>query len=150
MFHAVWKDFNARFKHLIMNLKCHRWLIESQANVLEIQASQVARASAEKAFDAELLAIRNNQRLAVRTWLSARNVKLDHEACISMRRDYPATGLWILEKPALAKWHDNLDTTVPLVWLQGIPGAGIQTHLAFTKIILLTLLQEKLFLLRWS
>lgn len=108
-----------------MNLQRHKWLIESQANVLEIQASQVARAAAEKAFDADILARSNEQRLAVRTWLSARNVKLDHEACISMRAEYPTTGLWILEKPAIEKWHDKQDTTVPLVWLHGIPGAGI-------------------------
>ena len=108
-----------------MDLQRHKGLIESQANVLEIQASQVSRALAEKAFEAEAIARRDYQRLAVRTWLSARNVQLDHEACIEMRREYPTTGLWILDKTAIAAWHDNQNTTVPLVWVHGIPGAGI-------------------------
>jgi len=110
-----------------MDLQRHKSLIESQANVLEIQASQVTRALAEKAFEAEVVVRRDHQRIAVRTWLSARNVKLDHEACIETRREYLSTGLWILEKTAIAAWNDSQNTTVPLVWLHGIPGAGMQS-----------------------
>jgi hypothetical protein len=74
-----------------MDLQRHKGLIESQANVLELQASQVAHDLAEKAFEAQIVAGRDYQRIAVRTWLSARNAQLDHEACIEMRREYPYT-----------------------------------------------------------
>lgn len=133
-----------------MDLQRHKGLIESQANVLEIQASQVARALVEKAFEADLVARRDHQRLAVRTWLSARNVQLDHEACIEMRREYPTTGLWILDKTAIAAWHDSQQTTVPLVWVHGIPGAGMLPSKMPKQATRLIARQGKLFLLQWS
>lgn len=124
IFRALWKDFNARFKHLLSNLQRHKTLIESHANVLEIKASQAARELAEKAFQEADIARKDNQRIAVRTWLSARNVQLDHDVYTEVRKLYPSTGLWVLQKTAIAAWHDSQHTSGSLVWVHGIPGAG--------------------------
>jgi hypothetical protein len=130
IFRAVWKDFDTRFKHLLMNLQRHKALIESHANVLEIQASQAARELAEKAFQEADTARKDNQRIAVRTWLSARNVQLDHDVYTGVRESYPSTGLWVLRKTAIAAWHDNQHSSGSLVWIHGIPGAGMTYDLA--------------------
>ncbi|PMD14292.1 hypothetical protein NA56DRAFT_393481 [Hyaloscypha hepaticicola] len=124
LFRAVWKDFDSRFKHLLMNLQRHKALIESHANVLEIQAASTARELAEKAFQEADSARKDNQRIVVRTWLSARNVQLDHDVYTGVRESYPSTGLWVLQKTAIAAWHDNEHPSGSLVWIHGIPGAG--------------------------
>jgi hypothetical protein len=118
------KISNARFKHLISNLQRHKTLIKSLANVLEIKASHEARDLAEKAFQDADKARKDNQRVAVRTWLSARNVQLDHDVYTEVRKLYPSTGLWVLQKTAIAAWLDNQHTSGCFVWINGIPGAG--------------------------
>lgn len=107
-----------------MDLQRHKNLVESQANVLDIRASQAARELAEKAFHDQDVARKDYQRLAIRDWIPARNVKLDHEAYVGTRALYPNTGLWILEKTAIAAWHDKQHSSGSLVWINGIPGAG--------------------------
>jgi hypothetical protein len=42
-----------------------------------------------------------------------------------MRELYPRTGLWVLQKTAIAAWHDSQHSSGPLVWIYGIPGAGM-------------------------
>jgi hypothetical protein len=108
-----------------MNLQRHKALIESHANVLEIQAASTARELAEKAFQEAASARKDNQRIAVRTWLSARNVQLDHDGYTGVREAYPSTGLWVLQKTAIVAWHDNEHPSGSLVWIHGIPGAGM-------------------------
>jgi hypothetical protein len=107
-----------------LNLQRHKTLIESHGNVLQIKASQVARELAEKAFKEADIARKDNQRIAVRTWLSAKNVQLDHEVYTGVRKLYPSTGLWVLQKTAIVAWHDSQHTSGSLVWIHGIPGAG--------------------------
>ena len=109
----------------MMNLQRHKALIESHANVLEIQAASTARELAEKAFQEADSARKDNQRIVVRTWLSARNVQLDHDVYTGVREAYPSTGLWVLQKTAVAAWHDNEHPSGSLVWIHGIPGAGM-------------------------
>jgi hypothetical protein len=109
---------------LLSNLQRHKALIESHANVLDIKASQAARELSEKAFQEADVARKDNQRIAVRTWLSAMNVQSVHDVYSEVRKLYPSTGLWILQKTAVAAWHDNQHTSGPLVWIHGIPGAG--------------------------
>lgn len=109
---------------MISNLQRHKMLIESHANVLEINASQAARELAEKAFQEADKARKDNQRIAVRTWLSARNVQMDHDVYTEVRMLYPSTGLWVLQKTAIAAWLDDQHTSGCLVWINGIPGAG--------------------------
>ena len=108
-----------------MNLQRHKALIESHANVLEIQAASMARELADKAFQEADSARKDNQRIAVRTWLSARNVQLDHDVYTGVREAYPSTGLWVLQKTAIAAWHDNEHPSGSFVWIHGIPGAGM-------------------------
>jgi len=69
----------------LMNLQRHKALIESHANVLEIQAASMARELADKAFQEDDSARKDNQRIVVRTWLSARNVQLDHDVYTGVR-----------------------------------------------------------------
>jgi hypothetical protein len=106
------------------DLQRHKTLIESQANILQIQQAQAARIANEKAFEKISIAERHEQYVVVQNWLSAVNTKVDHEGFAAMRLEYPSTGQWVLNKEAVKVWLNPDNSAVPIVWLQGIPGAG--------------------------
>jgi len=65
-----------------------------------------------------------SNKLEVINWLSAPDASLDQEACVSKREDIPETGQWILENPKVKDWLDPANSSVPVFWVNGIPGAG--------------------------
>jgi hypothetical protein len=124
MFRATWKDFKSRFQHILDNLRRHKELVESQANLLQIQESRALRVQFQDLFATTQRTERENQRLAVMNWLSSADAYLDQEGAAMARHDYPGTCRWIIEKPELKAWYDPEDSLVRLIWLNGIPGAG--------------------------
>lgn len=108
----------------MQDLKRHKCLIESQANILQIQQSQAARAAADQDFQRVFLGQRREQYLATQNWLSAVNMKEIHEGFSNLRREYPSTGQWILKHESIKLWLDPDSSAVSPVWINGIPGAG--------------------------
>lgn len=102
----------------------HRELIERKANLEQIQESRDARLQSQASF----AALEREQNLAktrtVINWLSAADASLDQEAFASARQDIPDSGRWILGEPKIKDWLDPKDSSVPIFWLNGIPGAG--------------------------
>ena len=111
------------------DLRRHKALIECQANILQIQEARTERAKVRASFTALEEAERKNKRLVVLNWLSSAKTILDQEAFVEMRRDYPSTGHWMLENPVMKSWLDPGNTLVPVVWMNGIPGAGTNDSL---------------------
>lgn len=65
------------------------------------------------------------KRLAVTEWLAAANCDVLHDAFCTIRERYPDTGRWILEDKIISAWKDSDEPETPLVWMHGIPGAGM-------------------------
>jgi hypothetical protein len=106
------------------DLRRHKELVETQANLLQIQESRAFRIQCQNSFATIQETGRKNQHLAVINWLSSTNAHLDQQASATARHNYPGTCRWILEKPEIKIWYDPDDSMVRLVWLNGIPGAG--------------------------
>jgi hypothetical protein len=66
--------------------------------------------------------------VAVVNWLSAADAILDQEASAAMRSEYPAAGRWVFEDPKMKAWADPVNSVVPILWMNGIPGAGKIRH----------------------
>jgi len=124
LFHATWKDFQESFKPIMNDLTRHRELIESTANLVHFQESRDARLQSQAAFAALEEEQNRAKTLAVVNWLSAADASLDQEAFAATRHDLPDTGRWILNESKVMEWLEPNDLTVPLFWLNGIPGAG--------------------------
>ncbi len=124
MFRAAWKDFESKFQHLVDDLRIHKDLIESHASILQIQETQVERAHMRRQFAMIEQSQRQKKHLDVVTWLSAVNPILDHEAAISVRQSHPSSGRWLLQDSKMKAWLDHSRSSVPLLWMNGIPGAG--------------------------
>jgi hypothetical protein len=124
LFQATWKDFKSRFQHILDDLRRHKELVETQANLLQIQESRAFRTQCQSTFASIQKTERQNQNLTVISWLSSADVNFDQEYAAGARCEHPKTCRWILEKPEIKAWYDLDDSMVPLVWLNGIPGSG--------------------------
>ena len=102
----------------------HRELIERKANLEQIQESRDARLQSQASFAALEKEQNRTKTLAVVSWLSAADAHLDHEAFSAARHDIPNTGAWILKESSVQDWLDPTESSVPVFWLNGIPGAG--------------------------
>lgn len=132
LFRSAWKDFNSNFQHILDDLARHKILVESRANIAQIQEAQASRAAARNSFATLEEGQRKTRHLEVIGWLSAPNEVLDQEAAVKVRSDNPSSGKWLLQDSKMKAWMDTNNSIVPSLWMNGKPGAG-KTILADRK-----------------
>jgi hypothetical protein len=135
-FNATWKDFQESSKSILNDMTHHRELIERGASLEQIQESRDARLQFQASFDAVLREQNLAKKIAVINWLSAADAALDQESCTSARYDIHESGRWILREPKIKEWLDPADSSVPIFWLSGIPGAGKLEILAISSLFI--------------
>ena len=96
-----------------------------QATLSEIEESRKAmelhNAKSKSVSDAE----NNRRQRDIQGWLRAPNMENEHNHHRDIRKEFPGSGKWIMEKEEFVEWFDlNCPTVPPLLWLNGIPGAG--------------------------
>jgi hypothetical protein len=125
LFTALWRNFNPEFAVLMGNLHRHRTFIESQSKVdqLEefIRLRQLAEAKLQRNTELET----RRQYDAVYQWLTAADSDSDQESFSQIRREYSGTGQWLLDSDQFQSWFEPNCCTSPLLWLSGMPGAGL-------------------------
>lgn len=124
MLHATWKTFRTKFEPSLSNLRRHKALLETQANLLYLQQYQLDRQRTEVEFRNIEQQAEQNRRLAVASWLSPANVETDHKAAASARYENPTSCQWILEQNPIKRWLDPKYPLQPVLWVNGQPGAG--------------------------
>jgi hypothetical protein len=126
LFHATWKTFRTKFSGILANLRRHKLLVESQANIIQFEEIQRARTAAEAHVRALQEAELKNMQVVLRSWLSAASSDMDQENAAKVRGDYPNTGRWLLTKDLVRSWCEPNSSSIPLLWLNGKPGAGMK------------------------
>ena len=127
MFRACWKTFRSRFRPVLESLRRHKVLVETQASLYQFEEIQRMRVTAEAEFQALREAEDLRRRSAVQDWLSAANTELDQEIKSSVRTEYPGVCRWILDHKNVQAWCGSTPRSSPLLWVNGIPGAGKKT-----------------------
>ncbi len=117
---------------ILANLRRHKRLLESQANITQFEESQRARAAAEAEFRTLREYEMKRRQAEVRAWLSAADAEVDQENAAFVRAEYPSTGLWLLKHNQIEAWCDPNTSAMPLLWMNGIPGAGMRSSLLRT------------------
>jgi len=124
----------------------HRQLIVEQAQILHFEesqsSSQVVLAHIQqyeqdrsatlewlrKAEDAE----NDKKYLEVLNWFSAaQTIKSDHENFCQTRLPSTKSGEWILKHEKVQNWIEMDPPVSSILWLNGIPGAGMSTPLLY-------------------
>jgi hypothetical protein len=135
----VWKDFKTRFQHILDGLRGHWELIESQANLLHFQQYQgdslkvldhIQQYQHDRLIVLDQLwrweeAERHKKYIAVMEWVAGAQTKIDHDSACDARSGYPRSGRWILKNPHLENWKAADPPLYSILWLKGIPGAGM-------------------------
>ncbi|KAK3316036.1 hypothetical protein B0H66DRAFT_560170, partial [Apodospora peruviana] len=146
LFQATWKTYKSRFTKVIGDINQHSRLIESRAALAQILATEKDKVERDaklqsiidkiqvegterKIQDVKLQAVidANEARLLrdLHCWLRAVNVQNDQHHFSKIRADYPGTGRWLLDNATFKEWFEPLCQVIPpLLWLNGIPGAG--------------------------
>ncbi|KAK8053544.1 hypothetical protein PG996_012845 [Apiospora saccharicola] len=125
IFQATWDTYKSRFSPLIENIRGHGNLIQTQAVISQIQDFR----RDQDLRNAEFNKIRESQeaqRLTdLKAWLSPPNVDNDQYELCKIWKKYPGSGQWLLQNQHLKNWLDPLFPTIPpLLWINGMPGAG--------------------------
>jgi hypothetical protein len=111
-----------------VNIQRHGRLVESQANLVEFEQlfhqMEMGRAAAKADFQRLKEEEERNRRIAVRNWLSAACTDVDQERGVSVRKHNPGSGRWLLGNNQVQGWFNPEFCSAPLVWINGIPGAG--------------------------
>ncbi|KAI1113983.1 putative zinc finger protein [Nemania sp. NC0429] len=125
VFSESWNTCMSRFSSVILNIARHRSLLESQATPSRIEEVQEEIRQSQQ-IEAGQLDERDLQRIRqVHNWLRATDVEVDQHDHAKARSEYPGTGRWLLDTTAFKEWFNPQYPTIPpLLWLNGIPGAG--------------------------
>ena len=128
LFRSSWKTFKTNFQCILSNLSRHKTLIESQASLAEYEQAKLARLAAQNSFEQIAKGEKSRRLTAVIEKVHPPNCLNDHEQAVEVRQEYPETGKWILRSDQLKQWMDPLSTDVPVLWVNGIPGAGMLNY----------------------
>lgn len=124
MLHATWKTFRSKFEPSLSNLRRHKALLGTQANLLYLQQYQLDRQRTEVEFRKIEQQAEQNRKLAVASWLSPANAESDHNSAASARHENPTSCQWVLEQNPIKRWLDPKYPLQPVLWVNGQPGAG--------------------------
>jgi hypothetical protein len=118
------------------SLRRHKQLVETRAALAHFQRYEEDMTYFHR-YQQDLTEIRSKMNLmieeergkkvkAIKEWLATGSqAAIDHERFLDVRKQYLSTGRWILKHELIANWlHADVPAT-PLIWMNGIPGAGV-------------------------
>ena len=76
------------------------------------------------------------RRIALKAKLQPARSASDHERALDVRKQYPNTGHWILQRPEMKEWMSPRQDNSFLLWLNGIPGSGELRRISKPQLIL--------------
>ncbi|KAI8630498.1 putative zinc finger protein [Xylariaceae sp. FL1651] len=125
VFTESWDTCKARFSGIILDIARRRSLIETEATPSQIEEVQDTIQQSRQ-IEGGQLDEKDLQRIRdVHNWLRAPKVEIDQNNHTKARAEYPGTGRWLLETTFFKEWFNpRFPTIPPLLWLNGIPGAG--------------------------
>jgi hypothetical protein len=143
-FKSVWKGFSTDFNGILKNLGRHKDFVRDcmQISYIETSSDAMARVEAESAaqyrqYQSDLdhikkqLAslIKDEEQMQVnniREWLAVESQSpVDHDTYQKIRAEHSTTTNWILDRDIINDWVTSDNPSTPLVWMHGIPGAGM-------------------------
>lgn len=132
--HALWKSFQTDFGNLIGQLQKHQHLIETQASIHHFETSWATRELVKEQFEITKRMEKDLQLRRVREWLASTNAEQDQKDHSRVRAGQSESGKWILQTSQFRDWADPDFCQHPLLWINGMPGAGEQSALRCGKV----------------
>ncbi|KAI0968627.1 putative zinc finger protein [Xylaria arbuscula] len=124
-FSETWGTRRDHTSSKISDIAQYRSLIESESTSVQVRDTQHVIQQSRQVED-DMVNEQDLQRLReVSNWLNAATVRCDHDKNVSARVNNPESGRWLLEHTTFADWFNpKFPAIPPLLWINGIPGAG--------------------------
>lgn len=128
-FHALWKNYRARFDGLIQNLARNRDLVDKEAASFDIVESKACRQRLLEDIDKREAERQEWQLRDTIAWLDLKGQDREQDELLDRYLTSREAGTceWILRHPVLSTWVDD-DEQEPLLWINGKPGSGKLLH----------------------
>lgn len=134
IFLSLWKDFKANFAGIIESLKQQRDFVDREALSIDIAESKIHRTKTQEQIQQAqqqlALTLEKDEKFAKITqlrhameWLAIDAEEQDWNLERISRRRHNSTCQWISKEPQIKSWLKN-DSSSPIIWLNGKPGAG--------------------------
>jgi hypothetical protein len=123
VFEALWPKHREKIKVVTRHIGLHSLLLRKEAQFEHIQQEHEARVRSLEHFESVEKAHQLQEYRGLRTEISPQTYddKLDRlrgQLC-------SGTGKWLLKDDTFTKWLNASDSSVRLIWIHGIPGAGL-------------------------
>jgi hypothetical protein len=133
-FDSLWKDFDSRFNNILERLTRHKNQVTNEAIAIDLVESRQWRAKVQEDLE-------NKEKQRTKThvhdtmaWLNVTAEDQDNILDQLLSKRLAGTCEWIFRSPKMGSWRDDAHGE-PLLWVKGIPGAGIllifQTLISF-------------------
>ncbi|KAK2764389.1 hypothetical protein FQN54_009083 [Arachnomyces sp. PD_36] len=127
IFESVWPRHKSKIDVVANNIERHGLLMTNEVNLEHIREAHDTRIKALDHYTRTREFQERQDFEAVETHISPRFY--DGELDRLLRTVCHGTGRWLQREETFSQWLDHANTSVKLLWLQGIPGAG-KTHLS--------------------
>jgi hypothetical protein len=98
--------------------------MESGTSVADFEVIRNSRQAAIIAFEKHMKDQGNLRREIVKAWLCPFSCESQQETHLKTRSVCKDPGRWLLDNPRFQDWLNPDYCSKPLLWLNGIPGAG--------------------------
>ena len=123
-FKTAFRSFSDLYGDVVKNLQRSKDLLIQTASIWHFQEAQDARVRTSQEFEAQKCSHDRQRRFFVIDWLSHVSCQEQHEELRHKRRLYPESTHWIFSTAQFIKWSSGSESSNPVLWIFGIPGAG--------------------------
>ena len=134
VFEALWPKHREKIRVVTRHIGLHSLLLRKEVQLEHIQQEHEARLRSLEHFESVEKAQQLQEYRGMRTEISPRTY--DDKLDWLRGRLCKGTGKWLLKDEIFTQWLNASDVSVRLMWLQGIPGAGLYL-LEFLKLFFL-------------
>jgi len=123
VFEALWPKYREKIKVVTRHIGLHSLLLRKEAQFEHIQQEHEARHRSLEHFESVEKAHQLQEYCGIRTEISPRTY--DDNLDWLRGRLCSGAGKWLLKDETFIQWLNASDVSVRLMWIHGIPGAGL-------------------------
>jgi len=122
-FEALWPRHRDKIKLVQTHIERHSLLMRNEVRLEHIQKEHTARLRALEHFETTEKSQQKLEYQSIRSSISPRTYgsALDR----IQARTCPGTGAWLSKDAKFIEWIHTTDKSANILWLEGIPGAGV-------------------------
>lgn len=135
-FKTAFRSFSDLYGDVVKNLQGSKELLIQTASVWHFQEAQDSRMRISLEFEAQKRRDDQHRQSSVLDWLSHVSCQNRHEELRQERRVYPDSTRWVFNTTQVSEWFWGSETSSPVLWISGIPGAGrVHSVIALNEIL---------------